>query len=149
MSALGQELRFNQHIEKVRAVTHPHTHTQRCTQNQKCISTYSYTQTHMVRKSACQNSEPCQIRRSLCTLCPSSLERDCLKHTCTHTHTTFGQLPKFPGAGSFAWSYFLPSFHTQTHTQTGSLVYKVVLVCLWIVIGRCVAIQKKKFFFPV
>lgn len=32
------------------SLTHTHTHTQRCTQNQKCISTYSYTQTHMVRK---------------------------------------------------------------------------------------------------
>lgn len=67
------------------SLTHTHTHTKMHTEPKVHKHVFIYTNTHGEEASACQNSEPCQIRRSLCTLCPSSLERDCLKHTRTHT----------------------------------------------------------------
>lgn len=122
MSALGHALRFNRHIEKVRAVTHTkHTHTS--TVNEDMFQTHIYSQSHKLGEAACarRNSEACQIRREVCALSACGVRRT---HTHMETHTQFGQLPKVLGAGNFylfiyifiACSYFL-CLHTHKHTH--------------------------------
>lgn len=138
MSALGQELRFNGHIEKVRAVTHPNTGP-----HGSSSSLPSHTNIHFCPPTNLEMD--CVHARTVYRVKLDEKSVRCLpvvlrlRHSHTKRHTlagsTFGMLPKVLGAALSAHSHFSP----RSHTQTGSLLCEVVCVCLWIVIGCHVA----------